>query len=595
MRATRLLWQLYPSYLFITILTLIGAGWYATSVLREFYAHQVSVDLEARARLLSHYLKEPSIFASEHRVNVFCKKLGRLISTRITVILPSGKVIGDSDKNPDQMDNHANRPEVVKAMAGKVGTSIRYSHTLHTNMMYVAIPLKSNNRIVAILRTSTPLRAIDLALGSIRKKMILGGVVAAILSAVLCFLASRRISGPLEELTRRAKRFARGDMSHELTLSGTPSREVIILAEAMNRMAVELDRRMKTVLEQKNELNAILSSMSEGVLAVDLERRISTLNGAAAELFSVDQNRGRGRKLEEVIRNAALQELVEEILSYHKPVEREIVLHQKTETFLQAHGTPLRNAKERKVIGALVVLNDITRLRRMERIRRDFVANVSHELKTPITAIKGFVETLLNGAIYDEENNERFLAIVDSHANRLERIIEDLLTLSRLEQQTEETTAIEFEEVRIVDVVNAAKQACILNVDTKDIRVEISVNEALIVRAIPPLLEQAIVNLLDNAIKYSEPKSHVHIEASETESEVIISVRDHGCGIAKEHLSRLFERFYRVDKARSRKLGGTGLGLAIVKHVAQLHGGRVSVESTYGKGSIFSIHIPHRD
>jgi two-component system phosphate regulon sensor histidine kinase PhoR len=260
------------------------------------------------------------------------------------------------------------------------------------------------------------------------------------------------------------------------------------------------------------------------------------------------------------------------------------------ERFLQAHGTILHDAEDRG-IGALVVLNDVTRIRKLESVRREFVANVAHEIRTPVTSIKGFVETLLDGALENPKNAEHFLNIIGRQAERLNAIIEDLLSLSRIEQETE-SAEIALKEGRIIDVLQAAVQLCEKKAAGKKIAVRLACEEDVSAKINPPLLEQALVNLIDNAINYSGRGSPVHVEAARGDTEIIIGVRDQGCGIAKQHLPRLFERFYRVDKARSRKLGGTGLGLAIVKHITQAHGGNVTVESTPGEGSTFRIHLP---
>ena len=266
--------------------------------------------------------------------------------------------------------------------------------------------------------------------------------------------------------------------------------------------------------------------------------------------------------------------------------------------FLVHHGNQLFHPQRIQLIGqhhnrigALIVLNDVTRLRRLENIRRDFVANVSHEIKTPVTAIKGFVETLHDGSIRNSRDAERFLGIIGKHVDRLNAIIEDLLSLSRIEQDVEREEIV-LEEGSIRDVLLTAIQVCEVKAASKNIRVALSCKEDLKARINPPLLEQAVVNLLDNAIKYSDSESTIRVQARKTNDQIILSVHDEGCGIGKEHSHRLFERFYRVDKARSRQLGGTGLGLAIVKHITQAHGGHVSVESTPGKGSTFSLHLP---
>ncbi|MDQ7785885.1 MAG: ATP-binding protein, partial [Desulfomonilaceae bacterium] len=277
-------------------------------------------------------------------------------------------------------------------------------------------------------------------------------------------------------------------------------------------------------------------------------------------------------------------------LASEEPTERDIVIVGDSDVYLQAHGTRLIDAQGTS-IGALIVLNDVTRLKTLETIRRDFVANVSHELKTPITSIKGFLETLEEGAINDPEHAGQFLKIIIRHTDRLSAIIEDLLSLSRIERDAEKGE-IALEKTPIRDVFDSVKRAVRSRAKHHDITLEYEADESAVARINPTLLEQAVVNLVDNALKYSEPNSTVWIVSERRNSEVLIRVKDEGCGIPREHLARIFERFYRVDKARSRKVGGTGLGLAIVKHIANAHGGRVEVESSPGKGSTFSIRLP---
>jgi two-component system phosphate regulon sensor histidine kinase PhoR len=316
---------------------------------------------------------------------------------------------------------------------------------------------------------------------------------------------------------------------------------------------------------------------------------VISLNKAAAELLE-SNDAAIGRSLQEVIRNVDLRRFVGESLVASHPIESDIVLHGKPDRVLQAHGTSLRDATGRG-IGAVIVLNDITNFRRLENIRKDFVANVSHELKTPITSIKGFVETLLDGAISDPNDSQRFLRIIAKQADRLHAIIEDLLSLSKIEQ-CEDAGDIELQESSLHEVLESAIYACQPQATERNIDIRLTCDEHLTARINAPLLDQAVVNLLDNAVKYSEPGGRVDVSASAVNGEVTISVVDTGCGIPADELPRIFERFYRVDKARSRKLGGTGLGLAIAKHIVNVHHGRVTVESTVGKGSTFSIKLP---
>jgi two-component system phosphate regulon sensor histidine kinase PhoR len=333
-------------------------------------------------------------------------------------------------------------------------------------------------------------------------------------------------------------------------------------------------------------------SMVEGVLAVDSNHRILNMNPAAARIFGINVTAARDRDLLEVVRNTDLRNFIAEALGSPETVEGDIVIYDPGERFLRAHGSPLRDGQGR-IIGAVIVLDDVSALRRLENVRKDFVANVSHELKTPITSIKGFVETLQGGAMKNPAEAERFLEIIARQADRLHAIIEDLLNLSRIERDAE-AGDIALENARLKPVLQAAIQVCEVQAVAKEIRLELECDPALMVPISPPLLEQALVNLIDNAVKYSPNGSAVRVGARQTGDETLLEVQDWGAGIEEKHQARLFERFYRVDKARSRKLGGTGLGLAIVKHIAQAHGGQATVQSEVGRGSTFTLHLPKR-
>jgi len=411
-----------------------------------------------------------------------------------------------------------------------------------------------------------------------------------VLAAWISLLISRRIIRPIEEMKKGTDRFADGDLAHRLAVPD--SEELSSLAEALNQMAAQLDRRIKTIVSQRSELETVLASMLEGVVAIDNEERVINVNAAAASFFDCNPEDCPGRNLQEILRNSALQLFVRKSISSKVPKEDDISLYHNGEKTLHLQSSPLLDANKEQ-IGTLVMFNDVTQLRRLEDMRRDFVANVSHEIKTPLTAIKGFVETLRLGEVDKPEESERFLGIIQKHVDRLSFIVEDLLSLSRIEQE-DERKAIQIEKGKILDVFQSAIQICRSKAEEKKIKINLICNEQLNSSFDSSLLEQAVVNLLDNAIKYSEPNSTIHLKANLKDSEVKIIVEDRGIGIAKKHLPRLFERFYRVDKARSRNLGGTGLGLAIVKHIAQAHGGNVTVESTLGEGSMFTIHLPEK-
>ena len=441
---------------------------------------------------------------------------------------------------------------------------------------------------MGVMRCALPITSLMGELHREYLKIGLGALAIAILAAATSLYISRRISRMIEEMRHGAERFAEGDLNYRLAIPN--SREIGALAKTMNSMAEQLEEKIATITQQRNQQEAVLSSMVEGVLVVDADERLIVMNQAAAQLIGIHPEEAQGKTIQEIIRNSDLQRLIAKALAGTEPVEGDITIYNGGERFLQAHGTAVRDV-DGKRIGALAVLNDITKLRRLENIRRDFVANVSHELRTPVTAIQGFVETLRDGAIDDPEDAKRFLEIISKQTSRLNAIIEDLLNLSRIEQDADKGGVVRVEK-RLAEVLRGAIVVCEDRAAEKHMTIELDAADNLTASVNAQLLEQAVTNLIDNAIKYSDEGKQVRVAAVREGGQVIISVIDQGVGIDKDHLPRLFERFYRVDKARSRKIGGTGLGLAIVKHIALAHGGSVSVDSTPGVGSTFRIHLP---
>jgi two-component system phosphate regulon sensor histidine kinase PhoR len=562
------------------LVALVAVAWYATGAFRQFYFEQTSIDLESRARLLERKVGE--LLADEDTLGLdqWFKELGPKSSTRITLILLSGKVVGDSEEEPSRMDNHGNRPEVVEALAEGKGVSARYSSTLETEMMYVAVPVAVDGEVRGVLRVAVHLSSIYDTLRDAYAKIAIGGLVVAVVAAIVSLGVSRRIAGPFEEIRRGAERFARGEL--KVRLPG--------LVESMNQMAAQLDQKLEDITRNRNEIEAILSSMVEGVLAVDRKERVIILNSAAGEMLGVNPDDVKDRVIQEGVRNPEIQKFVMEALSSPEPLETDITLHTQGERYLQAHGTLMLDEKG-ETMGAVVVLNDITRLKKLENVRKEFVANVSHEIRTPITTIKGFVETLIDDGLANGEDAKRFLEIVAKQADRLNTMIDDLLMLSRIERDEEVgQVALECEEIH--HMLQSAVQTCEVEAARRGVAVRLNCEKGLSMKMNAPLLERALTNLIDNAIKYSDQGGTVEVGALREDSGIAITVTDKGCGISAEHIPRLFERFYRVDKSRSKELGGTGLGLAIVKHIVQAHRGSVDVESSPGKGSIFTIRLP---
>ncbi len=589
MSSKRMFWRLFPSFLLITFLLVIAISWYTTVAFEDYYLQQISSDLEVQARLIEPLLVSPQIIDSPDRIDSLCELLGQQSGTRITIIMKNGVVLGDSHEDPAVMERHHTRPELSQALSGQPGAAIRYSSTINKRLMYVALPIYRNDTVFGAIRTSLPIVLIDQALSSIKVKVAVAGVALLIISSLLSFWISRSLSRPLERLKHAAEHYAQGDFRNQLPDSDIE--EIDSLARAMNQMAQELNERIQTMEIQQNEQETILASMVEGVVALDTEERVINMNQTAARLFSVSTEEARGKSIHEVVRDSELHQLINETLSSGEPVEGTTTTYTgEGERHLQVHGTNLRDA-EMQTIGALVVLNDITNLTKLENLRRDFVANVSHELRTPITSIKGFVETLLNGALNKPSEARRFLDIIARQADRLNAIIEDLLSLSRLEQEAEQGQIV-LMEGSIQNALKAAVQSCQLQMEARRINIQMSCEPDLSARMNSQMVEQALTNLLDNAIKYSLEGGVIEMSAEAVDSEIQIRVRDYGPGIEAKHFDRLFERFYRVDKARSRDMGGTGLGLAIVKHIMKTHDGTVSVKSTVGKGSTFTLHLP---
>jgi two-component system phosphate regulon sensor histidine kinase PhoR len=584
----RLFGPIYSSYLMITLLSLLAVTWVGSKAFRSLYFEQVALDLQSRAHMLEQQFDAHVVPLDQPTIDFLCKTIGLRSGTRITVILPDGRVIGDSDEKPIKMENHANRPEIKTAYTGIIGKSVRFSNTLGKRMMYVALPLTRNDRVMAVIRTSLPVTTIDGAVTAFQLQAAVIGLIIAALAAGVWLLVSRRISRQLENMVDVAQALSRGDMNQRVIAPS--SEELGELANVLNQMAMQLDNRIKTIVHQRNELEAVLSSMQEGVIAIDMNEQILSINQAAAQIFQGTPSDLQQRSIQEVVRNPDLNRFVKTALSSVTETKGDIVLYRGGERILHAHSTALKDA-EGEHIGTLLVLNDVTQLRRLENMRKDFAANVSHEIKTPLTAIKGFVETLQHGDVKAPEEIRRFLGIIERHVNRLASIIEDLIHLSQIEQAGEKQE-LHFEDKPIVEIVQTAIHLCQDKAQAKHININYTGRDTLIMRVDATLLEQAFFNLLDNAINYSDADSTIEVRVKQKADQVVVEFEDHGIGIPPKNLSRLFERFYRVDKARSRKLGGTGLGLAIVKHIVQMHGGNVDVKSTPGVGSIFSVYLP---
>ncbi len=589
MNSKRLFWRVYLAFMLVILLCILSAGALAPHYLRDFYQRTQEGDLSSMALLYEPVARNYFQLApGSPEIGRQLRDLDKAARVRITLVRADGVVLADSEEDPAKMDNHAERPEVARALQGQLGGVMRHSTTLGEDMLYVATPVSVNQRIVGVIRMSRPLIAIEGAVASIGKALWHSVIIVAVIAGLLGLYLSRRMSRPLEITQRIAEQFARGDFTQKIYLDGPA--ELTNLANAMNRMAEQLDQRIRQITRQRNELEAILASMREGILAVDREERVVLINRAAESMLGIQENEVTGRAVQEGLRHAELQRYLS-LAMKGKPIsEDEIVIRGIGHTLLRVDNAPILN-EEGEIGGFLIVLSDITHLNRLENVRREFVANVSHELRTPITSIKGFIETLRDGAIDEPEHARKFLEILARQADRLNCIIEDLLTLSRIERDAE-TEGIELVETGVRPILDQVVQHLKAALDEKSIVMNIQGEGNIRIRVNNRLLEQAIGNLIDNAIKYSEPGKKIDLVAEADGGEARIHVRDYGCGIDEKHHARLFERFYRVDPARSRVLGGTGLGLAIVKHILQAHHGRVSVASKPGEGSVFTLHLP---
>ncbi len=571
--------------------------WYTTRTFRNFFVTSTIGDLTERAHQIGSQF-ERSVRAGESGViDSLCKSWTRDVEMRLTVVAADGTVLGDSRKDPGSMENHADRTEIMAALSGETGRSDRFSYTLRQDMVYVAVPVGPAEHPVGAVRAAISTNVISRTLTTMFVRIGTGYLLLAILAALVSFFISRRISLPIDSMKKRARQFASGDFTGKLMPVGCV--EIDQLADALNEMAMRLRDTISSLTEQHNRIDAIFSGMVEGVVALDNDLRIIAMNQAAVEHFALSSKPENGTRIVDVLRNERIIGLMKRIGESGQALEDEATLtldqhgSEGGSRLLQLHGNALHDGAGR-TIGVLAVINDITRLKRLETMRSDFVANVSHELRTPLTSIKGFVETLRAGAIDDRGEAQRFLEIIDRQVERISTIVEDLLALSRIEQELQ-AQGPQLQDARIASLLSAAIETCSVKAEAKSIRIEAACDRDLRAQLEPALIEEALINLIQNAVNYSPPEERIVVAAGVDTSakELFFTVTDNGPGIAPEHHDRIFERFYRVDKARSRKLGGTGLGLSIVKHVVLVHKGRVSVKSALGEGSTFYIFIPY--
>jgi two-component system phosphate regulon sensor histidine kinase PhoR len=504
---------------------------------------------------------------------------------RITLIDPRGTVLADSQHDAESMENHANRPEVQQALKLGTGTSIRHSATLDRDLLYFAYSFDYRGSAGHILRLAVPIENLSAAISVVRMRILGASLAAAILAFTIAFVFSRSLTRRISRLRGFAEGLVESRFSEAAPVEGND--ELGALGRSLHQMSNQLRGMMEQLREESGQREAILSSMVEGVLAVDPELRVTFFNNAFRRLFGIPDAIIGPVSLVELVRDRELLEMLKRVLATQQPLNQRLEFSGAEGRIFEAQAGLLGGASRQ---GAIVILHDITNLERLERVRRDFVANVSHELRTPLTAICGYAETLLDGALEDKENNRKFVEIIRSHANRINSIAADLLTLSELESGR---PAAEPERISVRESLDAALRIVEPEAKMRNVKLVRETMEEAEVNGFRVHFEQALVNLLNNAIKFNRPGGEVRVQTARTAGgKICVSVADTGVGIPSEDLPRIFERFYRVDKARSREVGGTGLGLSIVKHVVERMNGTVTVESQLGKGSAFKVFLP---
>lgn len=597
----RLQWRLAVAYLLLALVILGAAGVYIARELKSDVVHDLKAGLLTQAQLASHIIP-PAFFQPTNKrpLQDLIRRLGEETGARITVIDGGGKVLADSERTEEEvvaMENHRERPEVREALSRGKGTSFRYSVTLGRPMLYVAISLREEGKVKGFMRLALPVTRLEEATAALHQAVLLGSLLALGLAAILGWAVARHLSRPIARMTELAGCLAKGDFSCCQANPEAPG-EIGELGRALNSLAVQLRKKIGDLEQERARAAGVLEGMNEGVMAMDMEGRLVLANPSARRILGLSREDLIGRRCGELIRNEELQQLLEAAILEGIPVRRELTLSSffsRTPQVLQLYAAPLGDPLERW--GAILVLHDLTELRRLEGVRQEFVANVSHELRTPLTSIRGYLETLLEGALEERENARSFLEIAFRHAGRMGRLLDDLLELSNLESGR---VRLRIEAVSLVEAAEGALTTLGPQAVKKGVELRHEVPEGL-----PPALSdrdclsQILLNLIDNAVKFTPEGGWVNLktrllppDARQDRPLLEMSVEDTGCGISPKDLPRLTERFYRVDKARSRDLGGTGLGLSIVKHLVQLHGGELAIDSWEGQGTRIRFTLP---
>jgi len=584
-----LFWKLALAFLTLLLVALLGADYSAERALRRDYERAGLEQLEAIARIGQSHAPVLSAVppTKAEEISGLQTWVSEMASSgaRITVITAQGLVLADSQSDPQTMENHAGRPELKDALANGSGHSIRHSVTINRDLLYYAVRQPTATGQPVLLRFALPLSTVTSVLMQFRESLWLASLLILAVVGGATLLVSRGFTSRVDRLTAFSRRVAEGDFHAEP--SGSSGDALDSLGSSLNQTAARLDQTIRTLTEERNLSSAILGSMVEGVAVVNASERVLFSNPSFASVLGLGSPPQPGSGLVEVVRQTELIEAVRKVLAGEARVESEIVTGTLRQHFFAATVAAVRTTQAN---GAVVVLHDITDLRKLERVRRDFVANVSHEFRTPLTAIQGFSETLLGGAMNDPQNRDRFLGIILEHARRLARLTDDLLMLSKMDADRLE---LELRRLPVEHLVAGCVETAQPRAVEKDLRLSVSLDKKL-----PDIagdrrrLTEVLQNLLDNAIQYTPAGGQIMVSAERRDGEVVFTVSDTGIGIPQADQPRIFERFYRVDVARSREVGGTGLGLSIAKHLMEAHGGRLWVESEVGQGSQFHFSVP---
>ncbi len=575
--------NIFITYMIIVFISLSMTGVFTVRAVEQFFTKTTEDMLLTHAKVLRTFLA--SELEQQESLDETVRALSKDINARITIVDLKGDVMADTEKNPEELENHKNRQEIRQAYMGKIGKSIRYSSSVKTMMMYVALPVLKNDAIIAALRLSLPLSKINYLSKSIWGIIFSSTIAGLIIAFFMSTVFSKRVTKPMEEVTQAAKEMAQGNYGMKIPVRA--SGEIKILAESFNRMSDNLQKTINDLKDGRDKTEAVLSSMAEGLIAVDHNCHIVMMNSAAEKLFKIKKDEFLGRHLLEMLRNKELYDLVNTVLTTSKNLSQELKIITSTEKIFYINISPINKIENS---GAVIILRDITDLRKLEKVRTEFVANISHELKTPLTSIAGFVETLLDGAYKSQDHCKYFLGIIKQETDRMTRLINELLYFSHIEKNG---TEIIKKPVDIIEVIMKTLSILQTAINEKKHKVNLKLPENIAhILSNEDSLLQIMINLLDNAIKYTPEGGTISIMVEETLENVLITVADNGIGIAEDELDRIFERFYRVDRARSGEIGGTGLGLAMVKHLVKGLEGWIKVESELEKGTSFTVYIP---